>query len=118
MAVALLETLYTMEAVCRVSTVPAVVLNGCVKLASLALHDNPISAAQLRNLEGFAEYDLRRRRKHNKQVSPVPAPTACPVHQPVVLRCTKSLQIDHHVMSSQGFDEGATASDWQHWGSQ
>lgn len=93
MSVALLETLDSTEAICRVSTVPAVVLKGCVKLASFALHANPISAAQLRNLEGFAEYDARRRRKYAKQ-------------------------IDQHVMSGQGFDEGATSSDWQQWGTQ
>ena len=99
------------------STVPAVVLKGCVKLASFALHDNPISAAQLRNLEGFAEYDARRRRKYNKQVSLVPAPACSMSCAPAIsFKVHKCLQIDHHVMSSQGFDEGATASDWQYWG--
>ena len=36
----------------------------------------------------------------------------------ISLKVHKCLQIDQHVMSSQGFDEGATSSDWQQWGTQ
>ena len=53
---------------CRLSTVPAELLRGCAKLASLLLHDNPITTAQLRGLEGYVDYDERRRRKYDKQV--------------------------------------------------
>ena len=47
---------------------PAAVLRGCGALATLGLHGNPISVEQLRESDGFAEFNARRCAKHDKQV--------------------------------------------------
>lgn len=75
----------------RLTSVPPEIFSGCTSLFTLSLHSNPITAAALRDLKGFAEFDIRRRGKYSKQM-------------------------DMHVMSpSNGFDEGADAAQWQHW---
>ncbi|CAG9465623.1 unnamed protein product [Pedinophyceae sp. YPF-701] len=71
-----------------VETVPAAVFRGCVALHTLSLHGNPITVDKLRELDGFAEMEARRRSKVDKQ-------------------------IDRRVMLNTGqFDEGA---DFQRW---
>jgi hypothetical protein len=52
----------------RLKVVPAVVLRGCGALATLALHGNPVTVEQLREADGFAEFNARRCAKHDKQV--------------------------------------------------
>lgn len=47
---------------------PPAVLAGCASLATLSLHGNPLTAEQLRETEGYAAFDERRRRKYDKQV--------------------------------------------------
>ncbi|GFR48895.1 hypothetical protein Agub_g10842, partial [Astrephomene gubernaculifera] len=52
----------------RIGSVPAALLQGCSSLASLSLHDNPITADQLRSTPGFEGYDRRRVALCNKQL--------------------------------------------------
>lgn len=47
---------------------PPALLAGCASLATLSLHDNPITADQLRETQGYADFDARRRAKYDKQV--------------------------------------------------
>ena len=47
---------------------PAAILTGCTSLGRLSLHNNPITLEALRQGEGFAAYDARRRAKADKQV--------------------------------------------------
>ncbi len=47
---------------------PAALLSGCLSLATLSLHDNPITAEELRETPGYSEFDARRRAKYDKQV--------------------------------------------------
>ena len=49
-------------------SVPAEIFQDCTALFTLSLHDNPITAAALRDLNGFSEFDERRRSKYSKQV--------------------------------------------------
>ncbi|DBB00038.1 TPA: hypothetical protein ACH3X1_013897 [Trebouxia sp. C0004] len=75
----------------RLTCVPPEIFSDCTSLFTLSLHDNPITAAALRDLKGFTEFDIRRKGKYSKQM-------------------------DMHVMTpSNGFDEGADAAQWQHW---
>lgn len=75
----------------RLTSVPVEIFQDCTALFTLSLHNNPITAAALRDLNGFNEFDERRRKKYSKQM-------------------------DMHVMApSGGFDEGADAAQWQHW---
>lgn len=72
-------------------TFPNEVLKGCLELATLSLHGNELTIEYLRQLEGWEEFDTRRRAKHSKQL------------QFSVLD------------SSGGFDEGADSQQWHHW---
>ncbi|KAL4437121.1 hypothetical protein ABPG75_004260 [Micractinium tetrahymenae] len=73
----------------RLKAVPPAVLAGCSSLATLSLHGNPLTAEQLRETPGFAEFDERRRAKYDKQV-------------------------DMRVLTT-GFDEGADVHEFEHW---
>ncbi len=53
---------------CRLTSVPPEIFSDCTALFTLSLHNNPITAAALRDLKGFAEFDIRRRGKYSKQV--------------------------------------------------
>ncbi|MCO5600447.1 hypothetical protein L7F22_054560 [Adiantum nelumboides] len=72
-------------------TFPNEVLKGCLELATLSLHGNELTVEYLRQLEGWAEFDIRRRAKHSKQL------------QFSILD------------TSGGFDEGADSQQWHHW---
>jgi hypothetical protein len=76
----------------RVPSVPAELLAGCSALHALALHDNPITADQLRSTPGFAEYEARRR-----------------------ARCDKQLEAAVLIDLDRSFTEGADQQQWQHW---
>lgn len=52
----------------RVRAVPPRILKGCVSLQTLSLHQNPLTVETLRETEGFAEYDQRRRTKYDKKL--------------------------------------------------
>lgn len=52
----------------RLKDVPPAVLRGCASLATLTLHNNPITVEQLREADGFPEFNARRCAKHDKQV--------------------------------------------------
>lgn len=69
---------------------PPEVLKGCSQLFTLHLHGNEITIDGLREVEGWAEFDERRRSKNNKQ-------------------------LEFGVMSSSGFDEGADSQHWDRW---
>lgn len=71
-------------------SVPPEVLKGCSQLFTLHLHGNEITIDGLREVEGWAEFDERRRSKNNKQ-------------------------LEFGVMSSSGFDEGADSQHWDRW---
>lgn len=75
----------------RLVGVPASILRGCSSLSTLSLHGNPLTIEHLREADGWAEFDARRRAKHDKQLS-------MRVMQP-----------------SAGFDEGADHTEWQSW---
>ena len=53
---------------CRLSSVPPQLFLECTSLFTLSLHNNPITAAALRDLKGFNVFDERRRGKYSKQV--------------------------------------------------
>jgi len=53
---------------CRLTSVPPEIFSDCTSLFTLSLHDNPITAAALRDLKGFTEFDIRRKGKYSKQV--------------------------------------------------
>ena len=55
----------------RLRGVPPALLTGCAALATLSLHGNPLTAEQLRETPGWAEFDERRRAKYDKQVGGV-----------------------------------------------
>ena len=47
---------------------PPEIFSDCTSLFTLSLHNNPMTAAALRDLKGFNEFDERRRSKYSKQV--------------------------------------------------
>ncbi|XP_057847550.1 plant intracellular Ras-group-related LRR protein 8 isoform X1 [Cryptomeria japonica] len=69
---------------------PTNVLKGCSQLSTLDLHGNEVTIEDLREVEGWVEFDERRRSKHSKQ-------------------------IEFGVMGSSGFDEGADSQHWNQW---
>ncbi|KAK9865614.1 hypothetical protein WJX84_000823 [Apatococcus fuscideae] len=52
----------------RIRAVPREILTGCSSLAQLSLHDNPLTADQLREAEGFGAMDARRQLRVGKQL--------------------------------------------------
>uniref|UniRef100_A0A1D2A1G5 Ubiquitin-like domain-containing protein n=2 Tax=Auxenochlorella protothecoides TaxID=3075 RepID=A0A1D2A1G5_AUXPR len=67
--VSALQLLKTLNLDCnRIQAVPPAVLRDCGALRTLSLHDNPITVEELRNTEGWAAHDARRRQKHDKQL--------------------------------------------------
>ncbi|KAG0623047.1 hypothetical protein M758_3G145100 [Ceratodon purpureus] len=70
---------------------PPAILQKCAQLQTLSLHSNELTMDDLRELEGWSEFDKRRKDKYTKQ-------------------------IDMQVMgSTSGFDEGADTEQWQRW---
>eukprot|EP00884_Botryococcus_braunii_P023093 jgi/Botrbrau1/9468/Bobra.0252s0089.1 len=74
----------------RLKGLPSDLLRGCSSLCTLSLHGNPMTVDELRETDGFAEYNARRIAKVNKQME------------------------SQVLMGSQRFDEGADV-DWQRW---
>lgn len=70
---------------------PNSILKGCVELSTLSLHGNELTIEYLREMDGWADFDNRRKSKHSKQ-------------------------LEFNILgSSGGFDEGADAHQWHHW---
>ena len=63
--------------VCRLGRVPSAILKGCTALARLSLHGNPITIEQLREADGFAEFNARRCAKADKQLEMQVGAAAC-----------------------------------------
>lgn len=75
----------------RIASVPPALFLGCTSLHTLSMHENPLKLELLRTVEGYAQYDARRRAKHDKQV-------------------------DMRVFRGPGgFDEGADSTPWRRW---
>ncbi len=53
----------------RIGAVPPVVLQGCVRLQTLSLHNNLITIEELEATEGYASFDARRRGKFDKKIA-------------------------------------------------
>eukprot|EP00899_Mesostigma_viride_P008099 jgi/Mesvir1/17290/Mv07692-RA.1 len=69
--------------------VPGSILRGCTSLHTLSVHGNQITIEQLREVDGWGEFDARRRLKYDRQ-------------------------LDFNI-AGRGFDEGVDASQWKHW---
>jgi hypothetical protein len=77
----------------QVSSLPPRLLAACSSLATLGLHANPLTVADIRGAEGYAAYEARRQARSSKQ-------------------------IEARVMAvggGRGFSEGADVEQWQHW---
>jgi hypothetical protein len=76
---------------CRISSVPTGLLKGASSLATLSIHNCPITVESFRETPGFEEFEVRRRKKYDKQV-------------------------DMKVLGQgSGFDEGMDVQEWEHW---
>lgn len=53
----------------RLAALPPSVLQGCVQLQTLGLHNNPITVEQLQATEGFDAFEARRRGKYDKKIA-------------------------------------------------
>ena len=53
----------------RITAVPPAVLRDCAALATLSLHDNPITPAALEGTEGYAAFEARRQGKYTKTLA-------------------------------------------------
>lgn len=76
-----------------VASVPPLVLQRCTMLSTLGLHDNPITANQLRETTGFEEFEARRRGLCDKQIEMSVLPAA----------------------GGKGFSEGADLAEWERY---
>ncbi|XP_020240789.1 plant intracellular Ras-group-related LRR protein 7 isoform X3 [Asparagus officinalis] len=47
---------------------PQNLLRGCKALQNLSLHDNPIAMEQFQQMDGFLEFEARRKKKFDKQI--------------------------------------------------
>lgn len=52
----------------NVKQIPQNLLTECKALQNISLHDNPISMDQFQQMEGFQEFETRRRKKFDKQI--------------------------------------------------
>ncbi|XAR49996.1 hypothetical protein NMG60_11004193 [Bertholletia excelsa] len=48
--------------------IPSNLLTDCKALQNISLHENPISMEQFQQMEGFEEFETRRRKKFDKQI--------------------------------------------------
>ncbi|GJS22003.1 plant intracellular Ras-group-related LRR protein 7 [Tanacetum coccineum] len=61
--------LYTLpETIGSLRNIPPSLLKSCKTLQNISLHDNPISMDQFQSMEGFQEFEARRKKKHDKQI--------------------------------------------------
>ncbi|XP_008792736.2 plant intracellular Ras-group-related LRR protein 7 [Phoenix dactylifera] len=52
----------------NIQQLPQNLLKDCKALQNLSLHDNPISMEQFQQMEGFQEFEARRKQKFDKQI--------------------------------------------------
>ncbi|KAH9778047.1 Leucine-rich repeat (LRR) family protein [Citrus sinensis] len=52
----------------NIGQIPANLLKDCKALQNISLHNNPISMDQFQQMEGFEEFEARRRKKFDKQI--------------------------------------------------
>ncbi|KMT10726.1 hypothetical protein BVRB_5g113840 [Beta vulgaris subsp. vulgaris] len=52
----------------KVKQMPATILRDCKALQSISLHNNPISMEQFQQMDGYQEFEARRRKKFDKQI--------------------------------------------------
>ncbi|KAK3225519.1 hypothetical protein Dsin_005381 [Dipteronia sinensis] len=52
----------------NVSQIPPSLLKDCKTLQNISLHSNPISMDQFQQMEGFQEFEARRKKKFDKQI--------------------------------------------------
>jgi hypothetical protein len=77
---------------CRITRLPDQLFVGCVSLATLNAHNNPITVQHLRELAAFGDYEARRQARAGKQIG-------------------------GRVMADldKAFSEGADVEQWQRW---
>ncbi|KAH9778049.1 Leucine-rich repeat (LRR) family protein [Citrus sinensis] len=56
------------ETIGSLRNIPANLLKDCKALQNISLHNNPISMDQFQQMEGFEEFEARRRKKFDKQI--------------------------------------------------
>ncbi|CAL0319639.1 unnamed protein product [Lupinus luteus] len=52
----------------NVKQIPSTLLKDCKVLQNLSLHGNPISMDQFQQMDGFEEFEVRRKKKFDKQI--------------------------------------------------
>lgn len=52
----------------NVNQIPQNILKDCKALQNISLHDNPISMDQFQEMEGYHEFETRRKKKFDKQI--------------------------------------------------
>ncbi|MBA0689336.1 hypothetical protein Goari_007068 [Gossypium aridum] len=52
----------------KVNQIPPNILKDCKALQNFSLHDNPISMSQFQQMDGFEEFEARRKKKFDKQL--------------------------------------------------
>ncbi|XP_073104216.1 uncharacterized protein [Elaeis guineensis] len=52
----------------NIQQLPQNLLRDCKALQNISLHDNPISMEQFQQMEGFQEFEARRKKKFDKQI--------------------------------------------------
>uniref|UniRef100_A0A453IPJ4 Uncharacterized protein n=4 Tax=Aegilops tauschii TaxID=37682 RepID=A0A453IPJ4_AEGTS len=52
----------------KIRQLPPNLLKDCKALQNLSLHSNPISMDQFQQMDGFGEFEARRRKKFDKQI--------------------------------------------------
>ncbi|XP_038687154.1 plant intracellular Ras-group-related LRR protein 7 [Tripterygium wilfordii] len=52
----------------KLNQIPPNILKDCKALQNIALHDNPISMDKFQQMEGFPEFEARRKKKFDKQI--------------------------------------------------
>ncbi|XP_021804101.1 plant intracellular Ras-group-related LRR protein 7-like [Prunus avium] len=52
----------------NVKQIPTNLLKDCKALQNISLHGNPISMDQFQQMEGFQEFEARRKKKFDKQI--------------------------------------------------
>jgi len=60
---------------CRVTHLPSQLFVGCISLATLGAHHNPITVEHLRAAAGYSSYEARREARASKQIGGRVVPT-------------------------------------------
>jgi hypothetical protein len=52
-----------------IGSLPPAILHGCTSLATISLHDNPITVDALHATDGYADFEGRRQSKYTKAIA-------------------------------------------------